>query len=94
MAVLQLKTMSNPITPISIGFSALGNNSVEGTAPGHAAVDDATPREVPLVYDSITGSWCSVISKEDQENREISLANARKSIEDIEFIKKVGFTEA
>lgn len=84
--------MSNPITPISFAFSPLGNNSVEGTAPGHAPVSDATPREVPVVYDPITGTYSHEISKEDQENREISLENARKSNEDISFLKQVGFT--
>lgn len=82
------------LNPTSFGFSALGNNSVEGTAPGHASVDDATPREVPLVFDKITNTWCSEISREDQVNREISLDLARQSNEDLEFIKKVGFTEA
>ena len=83
---------NNPITPISFAFSALGNNSVEGTAPGHAAVSDATPREVPVVYDPITNQYVHEISREDQLNREISLDIARQTNEDLEFLKKVGFT--
>lgn len=71
--------------------SPLGNNSVEGTAPGHAPVDDATPRGVPLVYDSITGQYVSKLSRVNQEDREISLEKARLANEDQTFLKSVGF---
>ena len=85
--------MSDPITDVVFNLSSLGNNSKEATAPGHAAVTDATPRGVPCYYDSITGQWIAEISKEDQENREISLEVARKTMEDQIFLKNAGFIE-
>ena len=71
--------------------SPLGNNSVEATAPGHAPVDDTTPRGVPLVFDSITGNWVSKLSRVNQEDREVSLDVARITNDDQTFLKQVGF---
>lgn len=79
--------------PESIGLSPLGNNSVEATAPGHAAVTDATPREVPLYFDPITGNWLAELSKINQEDRVVSLEVARLTNEDQTFLGKVGFTQ-
>lgn len=84
--------MGSPITDNVFALSSIGNNSVEATASGHAPVDDATPRGVPLYYDSITGQWIAEISKEDQENRETSLEVARKTQEDQIFLRSAGFT--
>lgn len=52
---------------------------------------DSTPREVPVVYDEITNTYCSEVSREDQRSREVSLENARKSNDDLAFLKQVGF---
>jgi len=71
--------------------SPLGNNSVEATAPGHAAVDDTTPRGVPLEFDPITQQWVAKLSKINQEDRELSLDIARKNNEDQSFLRAIGF---
>lgn len=71
--------------------SPLGNNSVEATAPGHAPVDDTTPRGVPLEFDYITQTWVAKLSKINQEDREVALDIARKNNEDQSFLSAVGF---
>lgn len=74
-----------------MGASPLGNNSVEGTAPGHAAVSDATPREVPLVYDTLTSTWVAKLSRVNQEDREVGIDVAKRSMEDQRFLSSIGF---
>lgn len=74
-----------------MGISPLGNNSVEGTDPGHAAVDDATPREVPLVYDVISGTWLAKLSRVNQEDRLVDIDVAKKSMDDQRFLSSIGF---
>lgn len=74
-----------------MGVSPLGNNSVEATAPGHAPVDDATPREVPLVYDSVSGTWVSKISRVNQEDRLVDIDKAKASMDDQRFLSSIGF---
>jgi hypothetical protein len=74
-----------------IGASPLGNNSVEGTAPGHASVDDATPRDVPLVYDSISGTWVAKLSRVNQEDRNVDIDKAKAAMDDQRFLSSVGF---
>jgi hypothetical protein len=83
--------MADPITDNVFCLSPMGNNTVEALADGHATDIDTTPRGVPCYYDSITGQWIAEISKEDQENREISLEVARKTMDDQAFLTTAGF---
>lgn len=75
----------------AIGSSPLGNNSIEGTADGHAAATETTPREVPLVFDSISGTWVSKLSRVNQEDREVDIEKANRSLEDQRFLRSIGF---
>ena len=73
------------------GISPLGNNSVEGTGSGFAPVDDATPREDPMVYDSVSGTWVAKLSRVNQEDRLVDIAKADASMRDQSFLHSVGF---
>ena len=74
-----------------VGISPLGNNSVEGTDDGFAPVTETTPREVPLVWDSLSSTWVSKLSRVNQEDREVDIAVAKKSMEDQRFLSSIGF---
>lgn len=83
----------DPFNPRVIGFSALGNNSVEGTDDGHTPITDTDTREVPLVFDTITGTWCAKLSKTNQEDREVGLEVARVTNEDQSFLARAGYIQ-
>lgn len=74
--------------------------NVQNSAPTYfdgvsfAAVESAgTPgkREVPLVYDSITGTYCSPLDKVNQEERLAGIEVARLTLEDQRFLSAAGF---
>ena len=75
-----------------IGSSPLGNNSIEATTDGHATATETTPREVPLVYDKITGTWVAKLSRVNQEDREVGIDVAKKSMDDQRFLSSIGFS--
>lgn len=50
-------------------------------------------RGVPLVYDSITGTWSAKLSKANQEDREIGLEVARLTNEDQSFLARAGYIQ-
>lgn len=50
-------------------------------------------REVPLVYDSITGTYCAPLSKVNQEERLEGLEVARLTQEDQRFLGAAGFIQ-
>ena len=52
---------------------------------------DTTPREVPLVYDSISGTWVAKLSRVNQEDREVGIDVAKRSMEDQRFLSSIGF---
>lgn len=84
----------DPFNPRIVGFSALGNNQIEGTDDGHAPVTETEAREVPLVFDTITGTWCAKLSKTNQEDREVGLEVARLTNEDQSFLARIGYTQS
>jgi allophanate hydrolase subunit 1 len=84
----------DPFNPRLVGLSPLGNNSVEQQAnPGDAPIDptDTAPREVPLVYDPITGTYCTPLDKVNQEERLAGIEVARLTNEDQRFLSAAGF---
>lgn len=84
--------MSNDVfNPTVIGLSALGNNSVEGTGAGETPITDTSVREVPLVFDPITGTYCAKLSKVNQEERLAGLEVARLTNDDQTFLAKAGY---
>ena len=84
----------DPFNPTVIGLSPLGNNSVEAqTSPIDAPVTDTTEREVPLVFDPITGTYCAKLSKVNQEERLEGLEVARLTSEDQRFLGAAGFIQ-
>ena len=74
-----------------IGLSPLGNNSIEGTDPSHADATETSPREVPLVFDSITGTYSSKLSRVNQEDRVVGIDVAVKTSDDQRFLGACGF---
>lgn len=83
----------DPFNPTVIGLSPLGNNSVEGTGDGDTPITDTSTREVPLVYDPITGTYCAKLSKVNQEDRLTGLEIARRTNEDQDFLAKAGYLQ-
>lgn len=82
----------DPFNPTVIGISPLGNNSVEAqTSPIDAPVTDTAPREVPVVFDPITGTYCAKLSKVNQEERLEGLEVARLTNDDQRFLSAAGF---
>lgn len=84
----KLGSASNPRL---VTVAPLGNNSVEGSAPGHATPTDTTPRDVPVVFDDFTGQYIAKLSHQNQVDREKSLELARIQNEDIRFLRQVGY---
>jgi hypothetical protein len=84
----------DPLNPTIIGASPLGNNSVESTGNGDTPIEDTSVREVPLVFDSITGTWCAKLSKVNQEDRLTGLEIARLTNEDQTFLAKAGYIQS
>ena len=74
-----------------MGQSPLGNNSIEGTAPGHAPVTETAPREVPLVFDSVTGTYSSKLSRVNQEDRLVGIDVANQTADDQRFLGACGY---
>ena len=50
-----------------------------------------TPKEVPLVYDTLTGTWIAKLSRVNQEDREVGIDVAKKSMDDQRFLSSIGF---
>lgn len=84
---------NSPFNPRVIGLSPLGNNQVEGTGPGETPITDTSTREVPLVYDSITGLWVAPLDKTNQEERLMGLEVARLTMEDQSFLARAGYVQ-
>lgn len=85
---------SDPFNPRVVGLSPLGNNSVEQQAnQGDAPIDpnDTAPREVPLVYEPITGTYCAPLSKVNQEERLQGIDISRITNDDQRFLSAAGF---
>lgn len=76
---------SSPLNPRIIGLSPLGNNLSDNGG--------VTESEVPLVFDPITGTWCAKLSKVNQEEREMAIDVARRSMEDQTFLGAVGYQQ-
>jgi hypothetical protein len=79
--------------PTVSGISALGNNQREGTGKGQTPITDTSVREVPLVFDPITGTYSAKLSKVNQEERLAGLEVARLTNEDISFLSRAGFDQ-
>lgn len=68
--------------PTVIGLSALGNNVLNSSNE---------EREVPLVFDPITGTYCAKLSKVNQEERLHGLEVANLTTDDQTFLAKAGY---
>lgn len=77
--------------PTIIGISPLGNNQIEGTGPGETPITNTDEGPVPLVYDSITGTWCAELSRVNQEDRLVGLEIANVTMEDQRFLGQAGW---
>lgn len=90
-------TSQNPFNPRMIGLSPLGTNLADerpSLPVGYPYVMDSdTPREVPLVFDSITGTYCAPLDKTNQEERLQGLEVARLTNEDQRFLGAAGFIQ-
>lgn len=95
---------SDPFNPRIIGLSPLGNNLqpvggqgflVDGfLSEGFLDGQDQSEREVPLVFDPITGTWCAKLSKVNQEDRLVGLEVAQLTNEDQTFLSRAGFQQS
>lgn len=86
--------MSNPFEPdIVQGISPLGCNAVEGTSDADAAVRDETVRNVPLVYDPISGQYVAEIAAQEQQDRLTDLENAQGHVDEQRFLAQAGFVQ-
>jgi hypothetical protein len=80
--IVQLQlSMQNSVPAYFVGVKLLAIESAG--VPGE--------REVPLVYDSITGTYCAPLSRVNQEERLEGLEVARLTQEDQTFLSKAGF---
>jgi hypothetical protein len=91
-------TLSGTINPaatiVQIQLSCQNSALAYFDGVAFAAVESAGvpgEREVPLVYDSITGTYCSPLDRVNQEERLAGLEVARLTLEDQEFLSKAGF---
>jgi hypothetical protein len=54
---------------------------------------NSTTREVPVVFDPISGTWSHQLSRTNQQEREMGIEVARLTMEDQTFLAAVGFQQ-
>lgn len=72
------------------GISPLGGNSVEGTSPSSAPIREPEVQEVPLFYDPRVGNFISEQGQDDLDDKDITLARARRWEKDAAWRAKAG----
>ena len=77
--------------PTVIGISPLGNNQKDQTEFPNTQPVVPGQREVPLVYDSVSGTYCSPLDKVNMEERLAGLEVARLTNDDQRFLGAAGF---
>lgn len=86
-------------TTFSLYLDAARTKPVNGTTMSPFIMDsisangnsNSNTREVPVVYDSISGTWVAPLSKVNQEEREMGLEVARLTMEDQTFLGAIGY---
>jgi hypothetical protein len=86
-------------TSFALYLDAAQTHPVNGTTMSPFIVDsidangnaNSYTREVPVVYDPISGTWIAPLSKVNQEEREMGLEVARLTMEDQTFLGAIGY---
>ena len=95
--VIGLSPLGNNQADVGISYQdsngAVPSNDVNTLSDGALPGTDGQQREVPLVFDSITGTYSAPLSKVNQEERLMGLEVASLTQEDQRFLSACGFIQ-
>lgn len=79
--------LTQPVNGTNMSPFIVNSISSSGTA-------NSSTREVPVVFDPISGSWSDKLSRTNQEEREMGIEVANLSNDDQTFLTSVGYQQS